>query len=117
MSGFASRDPSGDFLTSVSGRVKFTQEVALVYAEELVAFEAGHVPSPRVRARDVKARLKSQPIEVVLDRLEMQMSFDDSHRWVMEPHELLGGLRPVEAVAKGDVEKVLRLAGPHVATQ
>jgi hypothetical protein len=91
------------------GRVAFTKEVALVYAEELVAFEYDQVPPQRVPRKDVTASLRSRPIAVVLDRLETRMSFDQSHRWVMEPHKRLKGLRPVEAIAKGRVKDVLTL--------
>jgi hypothetical protein len=103
-------EPHGDFLTIASGRVAFTDEVALVYAEELVAFEYDQVPLRRVPEKDVETSLRSRPIAVVLDRLETRMSFDRSHQWVMEPHEGLEGLRPVEAVAQGRVSDVLALA-------
>ena len=101
--------PHGDFLTSASGRVAFTKEVALVHAEELVAFEYDQVPPRRVAEPDVKASLRSRPIAVVLDELETRMSFDQSHQWVREPHRDLEGLRPVEAVARGRVEDVLKV--------
>ncbi len=102
-------EPHGDFLTVESGRVAFTKEVALVYAEELVAFEYDRVPRRRVADQDIEASLRSRPIAVVLDELETRMNFDQSHQWVMEPHEGLEGLRPVEAVAQGRVEDVLRM--------
>ena len=103
-------EPHGDFLTVASGRVAFTEEVALVFAEELVAFEYDQVPPQRVPENNVETSLRSRPIAVVLDRLETKMSFDQSHQWVMEPHEDLEGLRPVEAVAQGRVNDVLALA-------
>ena len=60
-------EPHGDFLTVESGRVAFTKEVALVYAEELVAFEYDRVPRRRVADQDIEASLRSRPIAVVLD--------------------------------------------------
>jgi hypothetical protein len=83
-------------------------EVAFVLAEELTAGEWEVLPRRRrVRPEDVEAVLATQPIKVVLDRLEAHMGFDASHDWVMKPQATLDGLRPVEALARGWVREVL----------
>jgi hypothetical protein len=87
--------------------VDSTSEVALVLAEELLAFEFDAVPERRVAPDDIESTLLSRPIEVVLDQLETKMGFDESHDWVMQPQSALAGLRPVEAIAKGRVREVL----------
>jgi hypothetical protein len=79
-------------------------EVAFVLADELTASETHR---QRVAPSDVEATLATQPILVVLDRLEATMSFDASHDWVMRPQPALDGLRPVDALAGGHVGDVL----------
>jgi hypothetical protein len=99
--------PRQDVTVGPWGEVEFSSAVALVLAEEVVASESQTVPGRRVAPADIEAALASRPIVVVLDQLETLMSFNESHGWVMMPHDALGGLRPVEAIAHGHVRDVL----------
>lgn len=45
--------------------------------------------------------------DVALDRLEVAMAPGASHEWLLVAHTALGGERPVDLLARGEVERVL----------
>lgn len=100
-------EPAQRFAMTASGRVAFTREVAHVLAEEVAAFELDVTPGRRIPDSDVEASLEARPLDVVFDRLEEHMPFDESHGWVMQPQAALDNKRPVELIAAGEVFLVL----------